>query len=112
MHQHPVVLCGRGEAVKEGRQILEFVQERNRSTPPLVPGESASIERYVAYSADTVDLYHARFGGKALSLLEDFKRRGSADEKLLAYARHPTNPLGMREVGQELSKLGYELAAK
>ena len=92
-------------------EILRFLLVRQSSEPPLPTPATwkADADRMLDYSRETMGLYSQKFGARALALREQLAKAGFKDTELDDYIEHPTNPIGIRIVGERIGALGEQL---
>lgn len=94
------------------QEILQFLSDRQRAEPDLPSSKRDWHKRTnesIRCHQETVSLYHQRFGARVIALYETLKEIGHSDSELDFFYEHPTNALGIREVGQRLGALGERL---
>jgi hypothetical protein len=96
------------------RALLQFVVDRENSSPTLVTPPRPTQEEWGRYtdallrhSRETAALYHERFGAKITSCYAELAERGLAEVN--PEARNPVNVLGMRYVAQDLGAIAERL---
>ena len=79
--------------------------------PQQLPGEEWSqySQRIVEQGVETQTLYSLKYSGRVIYDRQEFARHGLIDKELDMYYEHPTNPLGIRKVGERLAYLAEEL---
>ena len=92
-------------------QILRFIADRERESPSLPRREtwSRDVDVMIRYSQETLALYSQRFGARVIALRNELAERGFADQQLDRFYEHPTNPIGMRIVGDRIGALAETL---
>ena len=97
--------------LKVSNDILAFLDEWNRNEPPSPTPETwnAAIEAGMQYSRRRMDAYSSQFSSTVLHLRHELAKRGLYDRELDSFADFPTNPIGVRFVGQHLGALARQL---
>jgi hypothetical protein len=98
-------------ALQLSADILQFISERNHNEPPL-PGPATwkeDTDRLIRYSRETMDLYSQQFGARVIATRNELAGRGLNDAELDRFYEHPTNPIGVRIVGERIGALAIRL---
>lgn len=105
------VAAFKASAEQLSRDILTFVADRHASEPPLLRPATgqADSDALLKYSTVTVDEFSRRFGARVIAATTAFHDLGIRDRELDAFYEHPTNPIGMRTVGERIGALASRL---
>jgi hypothetical protein len=92
-------------------EILRFLLVRQSSEPPLPTPATwkADTDMMLDYSKETMGLYSQKFGARALALWRQLSEAGFKDRELDRFIEHPTNPIGIRIVGERLGALAEQM---
>ena len=92
-------------------EILNFLVDRRRNEPQLLKKDTwhRDTEFMIKYSQETMNQYSIKFAARVLSARESLFSRGLHDEELDRFYKHPTNPIGIRIVGEHLGALAERL---
>lgn len=92
------------------KNIIEFLETRRRAEPQVdFKNFKISTQNRINYSSETMSFYDSNFGAKVIITREEFLRKGIRSNELEKFYRHPTNPLGIREVANGLAELAGKL---
>jgi hypothetical protein len=102
------------DATLLSQEILQFLTDRVRGEPSLVPGGTdaewkQNTESYLLYSRDTMSLYSQQFAARVIATRNAFAERGLTDKELDSIYEHPTNPIGIRMVGEHMGALAEKI---
>ena len=102
------------EAARTSQDIFQFLADRKRAEPSWVQGGGheewqRSSDEHLRHSFETMALFDQRFGARVLALHQTLRKNGLSDEDQEFRYRHPTNPLGIREVAQHLGEMAERL---
>ncbi|MEE9559077.1 MAG: hypothetical protein V3V94_06270 [Candidatus Brocadiales bacterium] len=92
-------------------EILQFLNTRQQSKPNLPSPQddwNEQINKTIRYEDETVTLFHQIFGPRVIVLYENLNELGFSDKKIDSLYEHPTNALGIRELGQRLGALAQK----
>lgn len=90
-------------------QILKFIG--NRSNTPLPKSETwaADTRRMLDFLDETMNLYSIQFASKVISIRNELAENGFEDRELNSNYERPTNPIGVRIVGERIGALAERL---
>jgi hypothetical protein len=102
-------------AERTSADLFEFLQDRASSEPSYPDfGEAkawADKQRDLyRHSQETMTRYDRKFGAQVLRAFDGFAEREMVDSLDRHQFEHPTNPLGIREVAQQLGVLAGRLS--
>ena len=90
-------------------EILEFLDDRNRSapkgTPTPNPWQATNFEK-LRHGAETLALYQERFSAKVMELSAALRQEGYCDAEFEALLRQPPNPASLRNIAEKLRAWG------
>ena len=91
--------------------ILRFLVVRQAGDPPLPRPETFEADRdaMVNYFQETMALFSQRFGSKVIAIRNQLAKAGFTDPELDRLYDSPTNPLGIRAVGERIGALAEQL---
>ncbi len=91
--------------------ILNFLVQRNSNEPSLPRPETwgQDTDRMLRYFKGTMDLYSKQFGARVIAIRNQFAQQGLTDKELDQFYEHPTNPIGIRIVGERIGALAEQL---
>lgn len=69
---------------------------------------AASMKQSDVASRRLLERYRTDYQGEVLALLRRMDAKGKDMRRLITYAEHPTNPLGVEEIARELGALSHE----
>lgn len=93
--------------------IMGFLRERTSNEPQVNSNNwTESTNNLIKYSKETMNLYDENFGAKVEIIRQEYLKRGIKSDRLNQFYKHPTNPLGIREVGYGLTELAGKLIKK
>lgn len=102
----------RNRALALSGEILRFLTERLGSEPsPPHPGTwERDTDSMMRYSGQTMRLFSEKFGAKIIAMRNALAQKGLTDKELDSHYEHPTNPIGIRIVGERLGALAHQMA--
>lgn len=83
----------------------------NRSNTPLPKSETwaADTRRMLDFLDETMNLYSIQFASKVISIRNELAENGFEDRELNSNYERPTNPIGVRIVGERIGALAERL---
>jgi hypothetical protein len=105
----------REQAFIDSASILNFLLERERGAPPYPsPDLSASdwskVEAEIrTYNAETIRQFNQAWGPSVVRLHDSLAAKGLQDPALDDLYNRPTNPLGIRVIGEKIGDLAERL---
>ncbi len=91
-------------------EIMKFLKERQNNEPQSdFNNWKESTNNLLKYSRETMNLYDENFGAKVSTIRQEYLTRKIKSKRLEMFYEHPTNPLGIREVGYGLAELAGKL---
>src|SRR2546422_3519340 len=90
-------------------EILRWLL-RNESRQQIVPRPAmwhSDTEAMLAQFREMMGEYSRLFGSRVIAMRNELATRGLQDPELELFYEHPTNPLGIRAVGERLGALAY-----
>jgi hypothetical protein len=93
-------------------EILAFLADRERHGPPIMPRKDHWTEDtaiIIGYFEETMRLYSQRFAARVIAARNELAEQGLRDEELDRFYDHPTNPIGVRMVGERIGALAERL---
>ncbi len=105
----PLPLKRRAEILSA--DILTFLLERQLHEPPLPrpPTWQVDTDKMLKYFGETMALYTQKFGARVRAIHDEFARNGLHDDNLDGFYENPTNPIGVRYVGEAIGALAQRL---
>ena len=94
------------------REMLQFLDDRSRSAPPIRFGENfeSSTGDMLRHSSETRIQFSSKFGSRLRAIVSDLERVNVTDSRLVSYAESgAVNPLVMREIAERLGALAERL---
>lgn len=98
-------------AVHLSADILSFLTQRRAGEPPLPKRETwdQDVQASIRYSQQTMSIYSETFGAKVIAIHDELASKGITDKELDSFYEHPTNPIGIRIVGEHIGALAERL---
>lgn len=102
------------------QDIMSFCRER-KTTEPDIPfhysddnedfGKNRDewLRETTRHSRTTTGLYQEKFGPRVQDLINEYRKRGIDVDSVTSYHQHPTNPLGVEAVANDLLALTENL---
>jgi hypothetical protein len=92
-------------------EILHFLTDRQANEPSLPRPETwkQDTQAMISYMQQTLALYSETFGSRVIAVHDEFARQGLRDGQLDSDYGHPTNPIGIRIVGERIGTLAEKL---
>lgn len=94
--------------IKESRELAseinEYVYNRKINEPNYNLFDNEEYELYKKYHDETMMRYKTQFSGEISKLVEEYHKRDIDVELLEGTNDHPTNPLGIEMVANELNR--------
>ncbi len=91
--------------------ILGFILQRERDNPIYIrTGDwKKETETQSRYSTETMGLYSKQFAARVIATRNLLAKQGLVDQELDRFYEHPTNPIGIRTVGERIGALAEQL---
>ena len=92
--------------------IYDFLQDRQRSEPPLKtdPGQATGFaDDRIAYIDSTATVYSRKLGSRVARAIRDLQEAGQQDPALASLAEKPRNPAAIGEIAYRLRALALKL---
>jgi len=104
----------RSRALHLSDEILAFLARREATDPTMrLPRQGddwhRNTQHLVDYSRETMATYSRLFGARVIAMRNEFLSRGFRDPELDQFYGHPTNPLGIRAVGERIGALARQI---
>lgn len=92
-------------------EILRFLAERQQQEPPMPRPETWNndVDAMIRFHRETMSLYSQRFASRVIAFRDAFAQGGLVDRELDSFYEHPTNPIGIRIVGERIGALAEKL---
>lgn len=92
---------------------MGFLTERNNNEPQIdMDNFKEMTNNIIRYLKETMGLYDKKFGAEVAIIHQEYPKRNIKSAQLEALYKHPTNPLGIREVAFGLIELAGKLEKK
>jgi hypothetical protein len=98
-------------ALRLSNEVLRFLVERQANEVPLPRAETwdRDTQAMIGYMQQTMALYSERFGARVIAIRNELATEGLRDQELDRFYEHPTNPIGIRIVGERIGALAQQL---
>lgn len=97
-------------AARLAKGLTEAINQYKENSPDS--GEwrdrEAAIRQSDVAARRLLDRYRTDYQPEVLALLRRREKKGLSDERLVFFAAHPTNPLGVEEIARELGVISHE----
>jgi len=92
-------------------EILRYLGDREKAAPPLPRRETwqEDTDKIIRYFQETMSIYSQKFAGRVLAIHNEFAELGLRTEELDRFYEHPTNPLGVKAVGEQIGALSERI---
>lgn len=107
--QTQLTLKERGQNLS--KEILEFLADRERSEPRSPHPETWNLDTELMrrHSRETMNQYSIKFASHVIAIRNELTSVNLKDEDLNRFYEHPTNPIGIRIVGERIGALSEKL---
>lgn len=98
-------------ATKLSAEILQFLTDRQAGEPPLPRANTwdQDTQALIRYMEQTVSLESQLFGSRIIAIHDELAKQGLRDGQLDSFYEHPTNPIGIRIVGERIGALAERI---
>lgn len=99
------------QATKLSAEILQFLTDRQVGEPPI-PRPSTweqDMQAQIKYMQQTIAFYSQMFAPRVIAMHDELAKQGFRDGQLENFYEHPTNPIGIRIVGERIGALAERI---